>query len=152
VDYTGKIAHDCLASQGNSPLCQQFLSARECCGRDSDLVDPRLVIPDPSGELVCWNEPLDQERERCEFLCRFASDERCGRNCLAAGERIEAPTLLERACLYSYSEACVTSEFPLPVPREDPRPCPEPLPVDEHFLVPPSETSTCVRPVPAPSS
>ncbi len=150
----------CQLSGSTSLACQRFEDMLGCCGNSSGRFpgDPRIMIPNPEGDLFCMGTPNRSLREEfCAKQCSIVTPVDggdCESTCLS---RSSAPRfsleqfrthLWDDVCLHGYSENCFQATgLPLPnSPRpENPPNVPKPpqaspsglpSPVDQTFDVP----------------
>ncbi len=120
------LSHDCLGST----------EAESCCQNPKVFkADPRLVLPNPEGDLLCTGRmDASSEEPACKERCRLAASETdCLRTCLSTPrDGVKGNFMTMKAyCVYAISEECFKGEAPsAPVPPvENPwRPSPLPAP------------------------
>jgi hypothetical protein len=123
------------AGRGDARLCPEFANTTSCCDANTVFVDPRVVTPNPMGDLVCMGAPtdLDMRKTRCEARCKVAgvtsTDIDCYSQCMNSSEpRIFKWTLLDAICRYAYSENCFSSAGSIVPPTRAGGWAPDPLP------------------------
>jgi hypothetical protein len=136
---------ECATSGGASFMCQRVTNQVDCCGNPDAVVgDPRIVMPDPQGDLMCvGGETADVKEERCNVICNVAYHEDCVSQCMSLQGLDFDVDLMGFICPMAISDDCFSSSAPIVVPRglEDkgPSPLPEPIlhgTVLDHFVYP----------------
>lgn len=142
-EYYSDLFDECIRSDGRSQVCQSWNSAADCCGnKDAFPADPRIVIPNPSGDFVCLGgEDPDLKQEACEAKCGVAEHVDCNSLCMLSEPGDLGFNAFDSLCLYAISEECFSSSGSIVVAPEEGGTIPDgtlPLPTEmsDRFVLP----------------
>ena len=114
-DAFAQIMRDMLSAGGcasakPSLACRGYSAANSCCGPEAFPVDPRVLMPNPNGNLKCMGQPDVDQEAACNLRCSVAtSEEDCRSACSQRMVELEG-SVLDRVCQeVLLEEACFSS-------------------------------------------
>jgi hypothetical protein len=107
-EFMWDLKQGCANFGSSSEGCQSYMREAECCSNpDAFPADPRVLMPNPDGNLACYGE-LDQDfqTEMCNQRCSVASHEDCNANCLSTTPAQIEFDMMAAICTMAISESC----------------------------------------------
>jgi hypothetical protein len=102
----------CMASGRSSMACQSYLNESDCCGDPNVFpADPRIVLPNPDGALVCAATVAPSVQETaCKARCGVADHVDCIERCEASPHGVFEHDMMDVICTKAMWDRCVSSE------------------------------------------
>ena len=111
MDLYPKLEASCRGGGSASELCAEFASASSCCTNPNAIhADPRVIIPNSTGDMVCYGTDPNLQAQSCQQRCSVAADsDGCTIACKGSMPSDFKMDILDVLCQRAISDECFVS-------------------------------------------